>query len=142
LIAQKQASEIIASHQKIISDGASVLWDKIKEEVYNVSQTCELHGVRIAVKDASEDSLTIYLSVPPPSIIASKAVHLNFNRQDYKFEVLDSNLRDRISEVCLGVSNGRMVLSQGSQQIPDVGTVGLAEIACERLLAPVLRPYV
>lgn len=142
LIARNQANEIIASHQKIISDGASVLWEKIKREVYSITQTCELKGVRIAVKNATEDSLMIFLSIAPPSITANKVVHLNFNRKDYKFEVLDSNLRDRIAELFLTVSNGRMVLSQGSQPIPDDGTTGLAEIACQKLLEPLLIPYV
>ena len=139
LIAADREKEIAASHQKILSSAAPKLWEKIKLGVREIIESNELRGLNLVGKPVSENSIMVSI-FHVPTITPTQVVYLNFVPGKYKFEVIDSN-GSTLSEVRLGVSDGRVVLSDMEKPIPDDEGEGLKDIACQRLLQPVLLPY-
>jgi len=140
LILHNQAEEISASHQKILGTEIPPLWERIKQEIYDVLRTTELQGLRFNVHPIGVDSLRIVI-IRVPSLLPAQAVDVSFVPLKYKLEVVDTDGHCTLSELFFHIVSGRLVLSDGSRPIKDEGR-DLAEVACQRLLEPLLRPYI
>jgi hypothetical protein len=140
LIKSGQANEISASHQRILSDIAPTLWDKIKQDVVETIKNTDLRGIRFTAEIQKNDSIMISI-FRLPSALAIQVVIISFVPDKCKFEMADSSGRGPSIEVFYGVVNGKIALSGDNEKIQSNEVTGLVEIVCQRLLEPLIREY-
>lgn len=141
LIAQNQAGEITASHSKILKDGAPKLWERIESAILNALEHSELQGVIFNPVPMGPAGTRIIISSKLP-LQQSETMDVMFRPESQKIETFHPAGNHDPVTLFLGVSNGRIILRDSAGVLPDDEENDLAEVACQRLLEPVLRSYI
>ena len=141
LILTDQAKEVAASHRKILDTTAPDLWEKIRDAVHEALQSSELRGLSFTVQAVGENSVMVSM-FRPGEVNPLEVVYVSFIPEKYTFQTIDRNQRTILSRLYLGVSSGQVLLSDEKGMLSDDEGEGLVNVACQRLLEPLLRPYV
>jgi len=138
LIADSQAQEISASHKRILDAEINDLWERVRKRLEEIVASAELHGVRFATNRDGENILHVSAH-PSASANPSRVITVIFQPSKYAFEVME---RGRVEKsVFVVVSNGKLALSDGHNDIPRNEMDGLDDVICRRLLEPFMQTY-
>ena len=137
LIADSQAQEISASHKTILDAEINDLWERVRKGLEEIVASTELHAVRFATSREGENSLQISAH---PSTNQNRVIIVLFQPSKYAFEVMENGRLQ--GSVFVVVSNRRLAISDGHNDIPRNEMTGLPDAICQQLLEPFLRSYV
>jgi hypothetical protein len=141
LIAQQQERELAASQNKILKDGMPKLWERVKSVIKDTLLAAELQGMTFAVDQFGSQGIKItFLSSSP--LWQGKTMDVIFRPESQKIETFHPTGRHDQIILLFGVSNGRITLSDSAGILADDEQNDLAQVACQRLLEPVLKSYI